>query len=151
MIFLAVSKNFFSSNCTIRDERVWILTLSLKLLPLNIGDEERGYEILDEGLRLVSPLLHLINELVEGVSLELGLLIGLERRCVINGVDDNILQIRVNRALVDGHKFLVEEVLTLPEDGFTLTSTTLLCLTLPSEVLSKADHGRNLFLLLKPD
>ena len=151
MIFLAVSKNFFSSNCTISDKRVWILTLSLKLLPLDIGDEERGYEILDEGLRLVSPLLHPINELVKGVSFELGLLIGLERRGVINCVDHNILKIRVNRALVDGHKFLVEEVLTLPENGFTLTSATLFSLTLPSEVLSEADHSRNLFLLLESD
>ena len=103
MIFLAVSKNFFSSNCTKRDEKVWILTLSLKLLPLHIGNEERGYEILDEGLRLVSPLLHPINELVQGVSLELGLLIGLERRGVINCVDHNILKVRVNCTLVDGH------------------------------------------------
>ena len=125
--------------------------MSLKLLSLNIGDEERGYEILDKGLWLVSSFLHSINELVEGVSLELGLLIGLERRSVINGVDHNILKIRVNRALVDGHKFLVEEVLTLPKNGFTLTSATLFSLTLPSEVLSEADHGRNLFLLLESD
>jgi hypothetical protein len=32
-----------------------------------------------------------------------------------------------------------------------LTSATLFSLTLPSEVLSEADHGRNLFLLLEPD
>ena len=91
MIFLAVSKNFLSSHRTIRDDILWILTFSLMRLPLNIGDEERGYEILDEGLRLVSPLLHPINKLVQGISLELGLLIGLERRCVINSVDHNIL------------------------------------------------------------
>ena len=78
-------------------------------------------------------------------------MIGLERRGVINCVNHNILKVRVNRALMDGHKFLVEEVLTLPENGFTLTSAALFSLTLPSEVFSEAYHRRNLFLLLEPD
>ena len=78
MIFLAVSKNFLSSHRTIRDEILWILTFSLMRLPLNIGGEERGYEILDEGLRLVSSLFHSINEIVQGVCLKLGIQVGLE-------------------------------------------------------------------------
>jgi hypothetical protein len=43
--------------------------LSLELLPLDVRDKERGYEILDEDFGLVSSLFNFINEFVESISL----------------------------------------------------------------------------------
>ena len=80
MVFLAASKNFFSSNCTelVRNV-VFGLTLFLHLLSLDIRDEERADKVLDEHLRLVLPKLDLIDELIKSLCFKFGLVVSLER------------------------------------------------------------------------
>lgn len=48
------------------------------------------------------------------------------------------------------HEFVVKDIFTLPENGFTLTTTTLLSLSLTPHVFSQAYHSGNLPLLLEP-
>ena len=63
------------------------------MLSLDIWDEEGGDKILDEHLWLVLLGLNLIDELVESLSLELGLLEGLEGRCFVDGLSEDVLEV----------------------------------------------------------
>ena len=125
------------------------LTLSLELLSLNIWDKEWWNKILDEYLWLVSSLFHLINKLVESISFELGLWVGLQRWSIINGIDHDILKVWVNCSLMNRHQLLVQYIFSLSENSFTLSSTTLFSFSLASHVFGKANHCCNLSFLLK--
>jgi hypothetical protein len=66
--------------------KIQILTLTLELLSLDIGDKERGDQILDQDLRLVLLLLNLVEELIDSSDLKFGFVIGLERRGSVNSL-----------------------------------------------------------------
>jgi hypothetical protein len=127
------------------------LQLTLELLSLHIGDEEGGDEILNQDLRLVLLLFNLVEELVDGFDLELGLVIGLEGRGGVNSLSDNVLQVRIDRALVDTHQLLVEDIFSFAEDLFGLTATRFLSLTSTSLIFGEGDHGSDTALLLQTD
>jgi hypothetical protein len=53
----------------------------------------------------------------------LSLLVRLLRRRVVDGLSDDVLQVRVHRALVHSHQLLIEHVLTLAEYLLSLSTT----------------------------
>ena len=65
------------------------LELTLDLLPLNIWDEERGDEVLNDDLRLVALLLDVVEEVVDLAHLELCFLEGLDGRSVVHSLHDH--------------------------------------------------------------
>ena len=67
------------------------LKLTLYLLALDIWDEERGDEVLNDDLRLVALLLDVVKEVVNLAHLELSLLIGLDGRSVVHSLHDHRL------------------------------------------------------------
>jgi hypothetical protein len=68
-------------------------------------------------------VLHLVQVLIDRLDLELSLLVRLLRRRVIDGLSDDVLQVRVHRALVHSHQLLIEHVLTLAEYLLSLSTT----------------------------
>ena len=125
--------------------------MALEPLSLDIGDEEGRDEVLDQDFRFVLLLFNLVQELVDGSNLELGFVIGLERGGGVDGLQHNVLQVRVYRALVDAHQLLVEHVFSLAKDLLSLTATRFLGFTSASLVLSQLDQGGNTTLLLQTD
>ena len=128
-----------------------VLTLALESLSLDIGDEEGRDEVLDQDFRLVLLLFNLVQELVDGSNLELGFVVGLERGGGVDGLQHNVLQVRIHRALVDAHQLLVEHVFSLPQDLLSLTATRFLGFTSASLVFGQLDHGGDTTLLLQTD
>ena len=126
------------------------LELAFNLLALDIWDEERRDEILNDDLRLVALLLNLIQKLVNSLYLELCLLISLQRGGIVNSFGDNSLEIGVYRSLVYLHQVLVKHVLSISENLFSLSLARLTCLSLSSLVLGHLHHSVNLALLLHP-
>ena len=125
------------------------LDLTLNLLALNIGDEEGRNQVLDDDLGLVALLLHLVEEVVDLAHLQLGLVVSLQRRGVVDGLHNHRLQVAVDRSLMDLHELSVEDVLTIALDLFGLTLARLLSLTLATLVLGKSDHRVDATLLLQ--
>jgi hypothetical protein len=68
-------------------------------------------------------VLHLVQVLVDRLDLELSLLVRLLRRGVVDSLCDDVLQVRINGALVHGHQLFVEHVFTLAEYLLGLTTT----------------------------
>lgn len=99
------------------------LQLSLETFALNVRNQERRDQILNQLIRLISVVLHLVQVLIDRLDLELSLLVRLLRRRVIDGLSDDVLQVRVHRALVHSHQLLVEHILTLAEYLLSLTTT----------------------------
>ena len=127
------------------------LTLLLDLLSLDIWNEEAANEVLDENLGLVLLRFDLVDELVQGLGLELSLLERLHARRFVDRLVEDVLQVAVDRALVDGHQLLVEHVLAISQDLLGLSAAGLFGLALSSHVLSDADHVGDLALLLQAD
>ena len=65
-------------SCSLQELLFLELELFLDLLSLDVGDEERGNEVLDEDFGLVLLGFDLVDELVECLSLEFGFVVGLE-------------------------------------------------------------------------
>jgi hypothetical protein len=121
------------------------------LFPLDIRDEEGADKVLDEYLGLVLLGFNLVYEFIECLSFELGFLESLNTRGLIDCVTENVLKVRIDRALMYTHELLIEHILSLPEDLFCLSSSRLLCFSFPSDVFCESDHARNSSLLLQPD
>jgi len=126
------------------------LHLALDFLAFDIRDEEGLNKIADVSLWLVILLLGLVEELVDGLDLELGFFEGLHGGGVVDRVGDDVLQVGVDSALVDAHELGVEHVLALAQDFFGLTLAALLRLALSAFVFSQADHRVDAALLLEP-
>ena len=74
-----VSHSLFDSFLSSLQELLFLeLQLLLHLFSLHVWNEERGNEILNEHLWFILLGLNLIDELVEGLRLKLGLVVGLE-------------------------------------------------------------------------
>ena len=76
---------------------------------------------------------------------------GLHGGRVVDRVADDVLQVTVDRTLVDTHQLTVEHVLSLTEHLLCLSCARLLGLTSPSVVFSETDKGCDPSLLLQPD
>lgn len=53
------------------------LNIALVLLAIDVWDQERGHQVLDQLLWLVASVLNLVQEFVDRLNLELGLVVGL--------------------------------------------------------------------------
>lgn len=124
------------------------LHLSLDLLALDVWDEEGRHQITNVGVWLVVLLLRLVQELVDRLDLQLRFFKCLHRGGIVDGVGDNVLEVRVNRALIDAHQLRIEHVLALTQDFLSLAGTRLLSFTLSALVFSKPNHRSDPSLLL---
>ena len=135
--------------CGFKESTLLELQLTLNLFALDIGDQERRDQVLDDDLRLVALLLHLVKEVIDLADLKFGLVVGLQRRSIVNGLHDHRLQVGVNGSLMHLHELSIEDVLPVSEHLLSLTLARLLSLTLATLVLSQAHHGIDPSLLLQ--
>ena len=76
---------------------------------------------------------------------------GLHTRRFIDRLVEDVLEVTVDRTLVDGHQLLIKNVLTISQDLLSLSATGFLGLALPSNVFGNTHHVGNLALLLQAD
>jgi hypothetical protein len=127
------------------------LQLTLEVFTLDIWDEERRNQILDKHGRLILLGLGLVQELVNGLYLEFSLIISLNRRGSVDGGHHNVLEIRIDRTLMNAHQLFVKNIFSLSQDQLSLTSTGLTSLTLSSLFFGHLYHSSNATFLLKLD
>ena len=116
---------------------------------MHIRDQETRDQILDSYVRSVPLVLLVIEELVDSFYFEFGFVVGLDGGSSVDGAHDDVLQVAIDRTLVDRHEFFVKNVFTFAEDDFSLTSAVFLGLASAALGLRKLNHNSNVSLLFQ--